>query len=421
MIHKKVISLKSFLLSGGAFVALNFLGNLFELGFNGVLVRLPEGGYATVGVLFKMFFLIAAPLASIQLVVGKEISALTALDRYGEARYFAVLALRYVIVTAFAVMLVGLAFSPLIARFLRIGMTLPVTFTMLAIVLYSPIPVLFGIIQGMKKFLTLGLMNISWSGNRFFLSLAALVLFSAGVNGIMITAVIAALLTIIVGYIPLRSLLRHAPVEVSRPEIRRAFAFAVPIAVMLYCVTFMRGVDVFVSTRYFTVVAKNAYMLASMVGSAFFTLSGIFMVMYPTVSHETTLNRNPIRFLFRSMLFTCSLSLAGIAFAWFFPGLVTMIFAFGKEMPGAEPLVRIVGIMVLPLSLVYLITNYFLAQHIAGFLPILIGGSVFEAALVFLMHGSPLQLLGAVGISNSLTLAGMLMYLWKKHRYYGQV
>lgn len=120
MEQKKIISQKSFLLSGGVFVALNFLSNLFELGINGVLVRLPGEGYTTVGVLFKMFFFIVAPLASIQLVVGKEISSLTACDRYGEARYFSVLALRYVVLCALAVMLIGLVFSPFIARFLRL-------------------------------------------------------------------------------------------------------------------------------------------------------------------------------------------------------------------------------------------------------------------------------------------------------------
>jgi hypothetical protein len=186
-------------------------------------------------------------------------------------------------------------------------------------------------------------------------------------------------------------------VSVGKPEIRRAFTFAIPIALTLYCITLMRGEDLFVASRYFAVGAKNAYTLASTVGSAFFTLSGIFMVMYPTVSHEKTLNRNPIRFLFRSMLFTAGLSLAGIVFAWIFPGLVAMIIAFGKEMPGAVPLVRIVGIMVLPLSLVYLIANFFLAQHIAGFLPILLGGAAFQVILVFLMHGTPLQLLSAIG------------------------
>jgi hypothetical protein len=209
-------------------------------------------------------------------------------------------------------------------------------------------------------------------------------------------------------------------VTVGRPEIRRAFTFAVPIALMLYCITLMRGVDLFVAKRYFAVGAQNAYTLAATVGSAFFTLSGIFMVMYPTVSHEKTLNRNPIRFLFRSMLFTAGLSLVGIAIAWFLPGLVSTIIAFGKDVPGAEPLVRIVGFMILPLSLVYLIANYFLAQHIAGFLPILIGGAALQVALVALMHGSPLHLLSAIGISNSVTLVGMLIYLWGKHRNYGR-
>ena len=97
MKHVKVTSHKGFLLSSGAFVALNILSNIFEVGFNAVLVRLPEGDYSTAQTLFRIFFIITAPLASIQLMVGKEISALRALDRHGEAKHFASLSIRYVL------------------------------------------------------------------------------------------------------------------------------------------------------------------------------------------------------------------------------------------------------------------------------------------------------------------------------------
>jgi O-antigen/teichoic acid export membrane protein len=416
MNHPKPISPARFFLSGGIFIAFNFISNLFELGFNWVLIRLPEGEYSTFWALFRIFFIITAPLVAIQLVLGKEISALTALGRHGAARYFASRALRYVAVTGAAIMCLGLAVSPLIAGFLRIPTVLPVVYVMLIIAIYSPIPVLYGIIQGLKKFATLGLVTICWGGGRFFLSLLLLAVFASGLDGIMGAVMGAALFTILMASLVVREIFRHPPETLEAEEIRRAFSFILPIAAALFSVTVMRGADGIFAKRFFAPGVADAYNLSTTVGSAFFTLSGIFMVMIPVVSEETTLQRNPIRFLFRSMAFTSGLSLAGILVAWFFPGLVMMIMSAGKVVPGAEPLIRIVGIMVLPASLMYLTANYFLARHIAGFLPVLMGGAMLQVTCILLFHATPVSMLLAVGAANMATLIGMLVYLWNKHR-----
>jgi O-antigen/teichoic acid export membrane protein len=417
MDHPKPISRARFFLSGGVFIALNFVSNLFELGFNWVLIRLPQGEYSTFWALFRIFFIVTAPLAAIQLVLGKEVSALTALDRHRAARYFASRALRYVTVTGAAMMCLGLAVSPLIAGFLRIPSVLPVIFVMLTIAIYSPIPVLYGVIQGLKKFATLGLVSICWGGGRFSLSLILVAAFSLGLNSIMGAVIGAAAFTILMATLAARELFRHPPEPMETDEIRRAFSFLLPIIATLFSVTVMRGADGIFAKRFFAPAVADAYNLSVTVGSAFFTLSGIFMVMFPVVSEETTLRRNPIRFLFRSMAFTAGLSLVGITVAWFFPGLVMMIMSAGKNVPGAEPLIKIVGLMVVPASLMYLTVNYFLARHIAGFLPILMGGAALQVTLINIFHMTPISMLAAVGAANLLTLIGMLVYLWKKHRY----
>ena len=165
--------------------------------------------------------------------------------------------------------------------------------------------------------------------------------------------------------------------------------------------------------RFFSPEAANAYACAAFVGSAFFSFSGIFMVMFPIVSKEKTLLRDPIPFLLRSAGVVAGLSAIGIIVAGLFPGFVMLISTQGKIIPGAEPLIRIVGLAVLPISLVYIIVNYFLAQHIAGFIPVLSGGGVLLFALIFLFHSDPLHLLYSVGIANFLTLCGMVIYLFR--------
>jgi len=141
----------------------------------------------------------------------------------------------------------------------------------------------------------------------------------------------------------------------------------------------------------------------------------VFMVMIPVVSEEKTLRRDPIVFLLRSMTLTGGLSLAGIAVAAIFPGLVVMVMTGGKAMPAAEPLIRIVGVAVLFASLSYLIANYLLALHIAGFLPVLLGGAALQVLFINLFHKTPLALVCAVGAANLVMLLGMTGYLvWSR-------
>ncbi|MFA6472426.1 MAG: hypothetical protein WCU00_10335, partial [Candidatus Latescibacterota bacterium] len=154
------ISYRQFFLSGGIFIFLNLVSNLFELGVNGIVARLPEGEYGIYGALFKIFFILTTPLAAIQLVVSKEVSSLSAHDRYGEAKHFVTLSLKYVIFAGLAITLIGLLASPLIADFLKIGSVLPVIYLMLIIGFYSLIPVMYGAIQGLQKFVNLGFVNV---------------------------------------------------------------------------------------------------------------------------------------------------------------------------------------------------------------------------------------------------------------------
>ncbi len=164
MTGQKPLSRLMFFLSGGVFLALNFISNLCELGFNWVIIRLPEGDYSTFGALFRIFFIVTVPVVAVQLVLGKEISSLLATGRRGAARTLALLSLRRVAIWGGLIILLGVAASPLIAEFLNIDTVRPVVYVMLVIAVYFPIPVFYGVIQGMKRFKTLGLLTISWAG-----------------------------------------------------------------------------------------------------------------------------------------------------------------------------------------------------------------------------------------------------------------
>lgn len=418
MTGQKPLSRLMFFLSGSVFLALNFVSNLCELGFNWVIIRLPDGEYSTFGALFRIFFIVTVPVVAVQLVLGKEIAALLATGRRGAAKAFALLSLRRVAVWGAITMVLGFVASPLIADFLHIGTVRPVAYVMLVIAAYFPIPVFYGVIQGMKRFRTLGLVTISWGGGRVLFSVLALAVFAAGLDGIMGAVIAAAIVTAAIAYVSSRSLMRTASEPLEPEEVTRAFSFILPIVLTLFAINSIRGADVIFAKRFFAAADADAYTLAAQVGSAFFTLSSVFMVMIPVVSEERTLRRDPVVFLLRSMTLTGGLSLAGIAVAALFPGLVVAVMTGGKAVPAAEPLVRIVGVAVLFASLSYLIANYLLALHIAGFLPVLLGGAALQVLFINLFHETPFTLVCAVGAANLVMLLGMTGYLvWSRRKH----
>lgn|GEM_PF-5088903 len=407
-----------FIRRSGIFIFLTFMSNIFELGSNGVAARLPEGGYGTFGALFNIFFIIIAPLTAVQLVVSKEVSTFRALGEEGKVRTFAGLSLRYVAGFSIVILALGVFGSGFIAEFLRIDSAIPVMLLMLVVLCYLPFPVFYGVTQGMKKFLLLGFLTFNWGFFRFFFGAFFVFILASGINGLMAGMVIASAATTFFAWIPVRALLRQKGDNIEKSEVYKAYGLVLPIIVSLFCVTVLKNADIVFSKQFFAPAEADAYTCAARVGSAFFMLGSIIMVMFPYVSEEKTQRRNPIIFLYKSFAVTIGLSLFGIIVAYLFPGMLMKIITIGGDIPGSLPLIRYIGLAVLPLSLVYIMSNYLLAKHSPGFIPILVAGLILQIVLINVMHESTMNLLSAVGISNAVTCAAMLGYIIKEHRHY---
>jgi O-antigen/teichoic acid export membrane protein len=92
------------------------------------------------------------------------------------------------------------------------------------------------------------------------------------------------------------------------------------------------------------------------------------------------------------------------------------VITLGKSIPGAVPLIRVIGFAVLPVSLVYIMSNYLLAKHNSGFMYILMFGMVFQLLLILSVHRTPLMMLAGIGIANTITCLLMLVYIIREHR-----
>ena len=407
-----------FIRKSGVFIFLMFMGNIFELGFTGLTARLPGTGYETFNALFNIFFIVIAPLTGIQFVISKEVSSYNSLGEIGKARTFVGLTFRYVLLSSLSVMVLGLITSPIIGSFLRIESVLPIVLLMVILVFYSPFPVFYGTIQGLKNFFILGLVQSSWGFFRFLLAVLVILVLSGGLYGIMYGVICAVIASSTFAWFSARSLFKHQSVNIDKQEILKAYSLVFPIIATLFCVIVLKNTDIIFAKRFFDPESAKAYTCAARVGAGFFTLTGIIIVMFPHVSEERTQSRNPIIFLLKSFVVTVGLSMIGILIAWYAPEFVMRMITLNKYIPGAEPLIRVIGFAVLPVSLVYIMSNYLLAKHYSGFLPILFGGVFLQILLINLIHQTPLRMLTGIGIANAVTCAVMFFYIIKEHRHY---
>ena len=407
-----------FIRRSGVFIILALLSSIFEVGFNAVSARLPDGGYSSFNAFFNIFFILVAPLTGIQFLVSKEVSSYASLNEYGKAKAFAQISFRYIVCFSLVALLIGSAASKFIAEFLNIESVLPVILLMITLAIYSPFPVLYGTIQGLKRFLMLGFVTFSRGFFRLLFAGLVLFVFSISLNRLMLGVIAAEIACIFLAWITLRSFLQQRSMSIDRQEIRKAYRLFPPIVITIFCVSVLKNADIVFARRFFNAELANAYTCAARVGSAFFILTSVIMVMFPHVSEEKTLSRNPIIFLLKSFLVTIGLSCIGILISWNAPGLVMKIITLGKTIPGSQPLIRVIGFAVIPVALVYIMSNYLLAKHKPGFLPILIGGMLLQILAITFMHQTPLRMLITIAIANTTTCVVMLVYIIWEHRQY---
>ncbi|MFC1574006.1 hypothetical protein ACFL30_02365 [Candidatus Latescibacterota bacterium] len=411
---------KGFIRTSGLFILLNFFSSLFELLFNGVVARLPDGDYGVYGRLFGLYFIISVPFLSIQLLVSKEVSSYLATNARGRAATFVKKSLLYVTVTGGSLALLGIIFSRFIAGFLNIESTTPVILLMLIFICYTPFPVFVGIVQGSKKFYTAGLIAIFWGFFRLFNGSIAFWSFGGQLNGILVGVTLAVILTVLFAWTRARSIFKTAGEKLTDGEFRRAFSLVIPMAFTLFAVTVLRSIDLVLAGRFFSPAEVDAYACASTVGKAFFMLTTIVMVMFPHVSEQRSLKRNPFIYIIKSLAVTVGLTLGGIIISIISPGFIMRIITVGETIPGAEPLIQIIGIVILCVSIIFIIAHYLLAQHKAGFIPVLVAGMILQVVLISLFHSTPLTMLWAVCGANAITMILMVIVLVVDQRQYSK-
>jgi O-antigen/teichoic acid export membrane protein len=377
----------------------NVLGYLFHVFISRALGPAEYGIFNT---LLSLLLLIGIPAAAIQTVGAKHVAMDYATASLGRIRDFLVRAVLRSAVWGSAGAAAFLVLALPVARFFQLPSAWPVVVLSLVVFVSFLQPVLFGGLQGLQRFVSLGALGLVGSLLRIVAGVT-LVLIGFGASGALGASALAAGGTVLLSLFLLWPLLREPRGLGSRGgEGRPLKGYAWPVLGSLACFTAFANADVLMVKHYFPPVEAGHYSAVAVVGRAFLFLPGaIIAVLFPHVAHRHERGEGTGSVLAAGLALTAGLSFGGVVLASVWPELIARSL-FGPEFLDAVALIRVVGFAYTPLALVSLLVNYLLALEHRQVLFYLGGALLLYGASLLLFHDSLSTVLLVLGLNAGL-------------------
>lgn len=405
---KRVLNRNDALLKHGIIVltasalgsVLNYLYQLFMGRMLG-----PEQ-YGIFGALISLTYIFTVPAQTIQVSTMKSVSKLQAIGRTEDVGFFIRHMVKRVCLAGLLGMVAVFAASGLIADFLRIPSVGPVMVLGIAFFFQLLAPTFSGSLQGLQRFVRLGVSGITGAGGKLLFGLA-LVSFGFGVGGALAGLVLGALVSILLGVYFLRDVLTSPPGNKAMPKISSYSAYT--FLAFLFIALFY-NIDVILVKRFFDPAQAGYYVAASTLARAiFFGSVAIAGAMFPKVSasHENGNGGATGKLLKDALLYTGLLAGMGALVLNLFPRFAVSLL-YGSAYKESIELVGLFSIGMLFFSLVYVLVFYQLALGRKRFLPLLAIGAVVEVMGIVLFHGSLWTVVSIFAVVMTLIFLGML-------------
>jgi len=368
----------------------------------------PED-YGVLATLLAMIWIFTMPAASLQISVVKKVSSLQANEKFGSIERLFTSATLWFLIIAMVSFLVLVAASKLIGNFFHIEDTMLIVILGGIIVISFALPVVRGVLQGMQKFVGLG---VNMAVDSLF-RLAFLVAFIAagfGVRGALATTLCSGTSAYIIGLFTISALFKYKQEEVQIIEKSELFGYAVPVFLALLGASFLSYMDLLMVKHFFSREQAGFYAVTSIIGKAFlFFPSAIIIALFPKVAAQVELNKNPRAMLFKSVGLTAAVSSAGIIFCFIFPEFVLRLLTGGDRYFAIAGIVKLFGLAILPLVLLNVVINYSLASKKYNFIYVLYSGIAVYAGLLWFFHSSFYTVLSILfGVNTVVLILSML-------------
>lgn len=383
----------------------NFLNFLFHFSMGRMLG--PED-YGILAVLMSLVYLYAIPTEAIQNIISRYTSRFNIKKEYGKIKFLLLKSLNKTFKISIILFLFLVLIGIFLSYFLQINFWL-IFITNIFIFFSVSMPITRGVLQGRKKFSSLGINMVIEATLKLFFAIS-LVIFGFKVFGAITGAILGCLSALVFSLYFNKDILKTREQKTSFDGI---YLQSVPYFITIFVVFISLSLDIILAKRFFSPELAGQYAALSMLGKIIFlgTIS-ISKTMFPLTSEKHDCNKDPSKLFKKSMLIIVLLCSFAILVYTLFPKLVIMIL-YGSQYIAMAPFLIYSALALSFLALTNLVLMYNLSINKLRKYYYLFLFPVIQVILLVLFHNTILEYIFALMVSNIVMFIGSLILVKK--------
>jgi len=383
------------------------LFNLFNLLYHLFMIRvLPPTDYGHLNTLVSLFLVISVPSGTVQNTVARFFSSFRVQSQYHRATELLRRFLLLMVIVTLSFFLLIIVMSSHISSFLQISSRGLVILFGLSLVFSMILPVLWGGLQGLKKFGFLTLSLISNSGLKLVFGILFIFL-GLGIFGAMSAVAVSYFVTLILSSFMVGvSLHREKTAAIAEriPEnsppsnFSEVYHYSFSAGFVLLCFMVLTNIDLILVKHFFTPIEAGYYSIAQMVGKVILILPiPVVTVMFPHLFSSGDQEKKTRSILERNLRIAVFVCGGAVLCSLIFPSPIIKALS-GEVYPQCLPLVGMFAVNMTFFSLTLILLYYHLSTPRRGFLYPLFLFTLMEVGLILVFHKTLVQVLIVVGI-----------------------
>lgn len=332
------------LISYNIYNALNFFFHFF-------MVRLLSiNEYGILAALYSIIYMLAVFTESIQTVITKYT---TKEKNKGKLKNILKRSYKKTFLVSMGIFIFYLILAMPLSFLLKIDYALMGLNGLMIFLAFLP-PVSRGVLQGSKRFKTLGINMISEATIKLILAII-FVIIGLSVFGAILGTLLGVTIALILSFIPLRDIIRSKEIKADTVDI---YGYTKPaFFIMLVILTFY-SIDIVVAKIFFEDDVAGYYAIASILAKTiFFGTQPISRAMFPLAA-ENSIDKKKSNNIFANALSILFIAIfLALSVFYFFPEFIISIFS-GKQIQEAAAIIFYLGIAFSLISLANLVLLY---------------------------------------------------------------
>lgn len=331
--------------------------NVLNYLFHFVMVRfLQPAEYGIIATLMAFVYIFAIPSESIQTIISRYTSKLSK-ESPGKLRFLFEKSSYRGAKLALFIFIFYVILTPLFSYILKIPFYL-LGITGLIIFTAFILPIGRGILQGTKRFYSLGINTIIEGSIKLILSFA-LVYAGLSVLGAISAVVISIVIAFILSVFSFRHIFKYKKEPIN---LKGIYQYSISVFILVALVVVLLSVDVIIAKIIFPAELVGKYAVASIIGKMiFFGAQPISKSMFPIISERSDTKKDSRDISKKAMLLLILITIPALLVFMFIPNIFVSIL-FGPKYLDVAPLIILTGVAYTILSLSNLFIMYLLSQ-----------------------------------------------------------